>query len=181
MMRVVILLFLVWFVPWTAAAESPLPDAATHDPDKLAQEFPGDYTRHIQKLFATAAPTDVKTVTAKPRLHKGTEAYRYRTAIRTQTQIAKANFAGEWVLITVGCGTGCSSYFLMHAETGTVVNPRLMTVNGNPLFRPDRSLLVVGGSVGCCDTVQEAKEHGVWGGPKAWVWENRRFVPVPLD
>lgn len=149
-----------------------------YDPSALAKEQPSQYTEYLHGLFENQTEIKTSSVTASPKLRKGTFAYTFRSEIKKQSRLKNANFAGEWILVVVGQGTGAFRYFLTNAKTGEVIDPDLMTTNGKPLFRSDRSLLVISGSVGE-KTLDDAKK-GVWGGPKAFAWKNNRFESVPL-
>jgi hypothetical protein len=150
-----------------------------YDPNVLAREQPSEYTSYLADLFKGYPPLSAKTVSAQPKLIKGTSAYRFRTEILRQTKISEANFAGGWILIVVGQGTGAARYFLMQALTGKLVDPKLLTENGIPLFEATRPLLVTSGSVGE-KNLQDAKK-GAWGGPKAWIWKDEKFQVVKLE
>lgn len=149
-----------------------------YDPSVLAQEQPSQYTEYLKGLFENQKEITVSSVTANPKVTKGTSAYSYRSEIKNQSNLKNANFAGEWILVVIGQGTGAFRYFLSNAKTGKVIDPHLMTTNGKPLFRSDRSLLVISGSVGE-STLEDAKK-GVYGGPKAFEWKNGRFESVAL-
>ena len=47
---------------------------------------------------------------------------KYRTAIR-EGLAQGVNFAGHYVVVEWGCGTGCSSFVIVDAITGTVYDP----------------------------------------------------------
>lgn len=151
-----------------------------YDPDYFEQTHKTEYARYLKKLFEQSPQVKIQKVAAKPKLIKGTSAYRFRTEIRRQTQSTKeANFAGKWILVVVGCGTGCAQYFLVDTQSGDVSDPHLMTENGNSFFKADKNLLVVGGS-DTAQTLEDARK-GVWGGPKAWTWNQKNFEQVALN
>jgi hypothetical protein len=149
-----------------------------HDPTILAREQPSEYTEYLLKLFQNQKEFKVSPNLIKPKFKKGTSAYLYRTEIKNQSNLEKANFSGDWILVIIPQGTAAFRYFLANTQTGKVIDPHLMTTNGNPLFQSNRSLLVISGSVGE-KTLEDAKK-GVLGGPKIYEWKNNRLVPVSL-
>jgi hypothetical protein len=149
-----------------------------YDPEILAREQGSEYAKYLAGLFRFYPELALEPVARKPILLKGTVPYRFRSEIRRQTDVKTANFAGQWVLIVVGQGTGAARYFAMNAKTGRVIDAKLATENGLPLFQPNRALLVTGGSTEE-KTLAEAKK-GAWGGPRAWLWKNSKFKELKL-
>ena len=166
-MKKIILAYLL-FVDFNIA----LGAESKYDPYLLANEHKSQYTSYRAKSIP------VKEISASPILRKGLPGYKFRSEIRRQTKQNQVNFAGEWTLVVVGCGTGCGQYFLVHSETGKVVDPNLISTNGNPLFLKDKNILVTSGSAEA-HTLEDAKK-GVWGGPKAWQWNGTRFEEIEL-
>lgn len=169
----ILILSLIFFGGVFAKATDP-----KYDPAVLVQEKNTEYTRYLKSLFDQAEIVPVQKAKFGPRLKKGLPGYKYRTEIRRQTLDKEVNFAGHWMLVVVGCGTGCGQFFLVDGLTGTVVDPDLMTVNGVPLFMKDRNLIVTLGSIGE-ETLEDAKK-GVWGGPKVWKWTGSKFEEILL-
>lgn len=149
-----------------------------YDPYLLASNRKSEYTSYLKNIFDRAKHLSIKTASAPPNLIKGSPGYKFRSEIKRQTKENKINFAGEWTLVVVGCGTACSQYFLVHSETGKVIDPHLITTNGNPLFVKNKNILVTSGSDGEL-TLTDAKK-GVWGGPKAWRWNGKSFEEISL-
>lgn len=149
-----------------------------YDPYLLANEYKSQYTSYLKGLFDRAESIPFRKVSAAPILKKGLPGYKFRSEIKRQTKGNQVNFAGEWTLVVVGCGTGCSQYFLVQSETGKVVDPNLISTNGIPLFVKDKNLLITRGSVEA-QTLDDAKK-GVWGGPKAWQWNGTSFEEIAL-
>lgn len=149
-----------------------------YDPFLLANEHKSEYTSYLKSLFDRAENVPVKKVSSIPNLKKGSPGYKFRSEIKRQTKANQVNFAGEWTLVVVGCGTGCGRYFLVQSETGNVIDPHLTSTNGNPLFVKDKNILVTSGSIEAT-TLDEAKK-GVWGGPKAWQWNGESFEEIAL-
>lgn len=149
-----------------------------YDPYLLANEHKSQYTTYLKSLFDRAESIAVKKVSASPNIKKGLPGYKFRSEIKRQTKGNRVNFAGEWTLVVVGCGTGCGQYFLVQSETGNVIDPQLITTNGNPLFVENKNILVTSGSVEEL-TLDDAKK-GAWGGPKAWQWNGKSFAEISL-
>ena len=99
---------------------------------------------------------------------------RYRTALR-EAASRRPDFAGGWILATVGCGAGCISPAAVDPASGRVVwFPA--TVSGWPLevqqplhYRRDSRLLVVEGML-------DEKEPGA---TRRYLFDGHRFVPLP--
>ncbi len=149
-----------------------------YDPYLLANEHKSEYTSYLKSLFEQAKPVPVEKVLVIPKLKKGLPGYSFRSEIRRQARSSGVNFAGEWTLVVVGCGTGCAQYFLVNAKTGKVIDPHITSTNGIPLFVKDKSIVVTVGSVDA-RTLDEAKK-GAWGGPKAWRLDGKSFKEIAL-
>lgn len=149
-----------------------------YDPYFLANKVNSEYTRYLKSLFDSNQPVAVEKVLSKPKLKKGQDGFNFRSEIKRQTSSHQVNFAGNWTLVVVGCGTGCSKYFLVQADTGKVIDPQLTTTNGYPLFTKDRNILVTRGSAEA-RTLDDAKK-GVFGAPKAWQWDGKKFNEIQL-
>lgn len=149
-----------------------------YDPYLLANEQKSEYTNYLKSLFDQAESVPVDKALSRPNLKKGLPGYNFRSEINRQAKSSGVNFAGEWTLVVVGCGTGCAKYFLVHSKTGKVIDPDLMSTNGIPLFVKDKNILVTQGSVEA-PTLDEAKK-GAWGGPKAWRWNGKSFKEIAL-
>lgn len=54
-------------------------------------------------------------------------ARKYRTLLRQQIKEAGINFAGQYTLASVGCGTGCSITAIIDARTGRAFFPNELT------------------------------------------------------
>ena len=85
--------------------------------------------------------------------------YNFRTRIRAASRKAP-NFAGRWVLVNWGCGTGCNDGRLVNIATGTVLSLPAAVISG-PLPEPtadvytytrESRLLIVNGHDGESDT-----------------------------
>jgi hypothetical protein len=85
--------------------------------------------------------------------------YSFRTRIRAASRKAP-NFAGRWVLVNWGCGTGCSDGRLVNLATGAVLSLPAAVISG-PLPDPtadaytytrESRLLIVNGHDGESDT-----------------------------
>jgi hypothetical protein len=98
------------------------------------------------------------------------DAKRYRTAIRRGATDGP-NFAGEYTIVTHGCGTCCNGFFMVNARTGKVYKRPFIVachykegVPGYGLvgldYRLDSKLLIVRGS---------KDEKG--GGEYYYIWE----------
>jgi hypothetical protein len=79
--------------------------------------------------------------TASPVLRRGTEAWRYRTAIREAYQGTRVNFAGHYVAIYWGCGTSCQQWAIVDAQSGSVYMVPFPT-GGLAEFRADSRLFI---------------------------------------
>ena len=110
-----------------------------------------------------------KGKTATPIL-KDKDAKLYRTAIR-EGSIDGPNFAGEFTIVTYGCGACCKGFFIVSARTGKVYKrPFFVTchyiegVPGDGLadldYRLDSKLLIVTGA-----------RDGKDGGEYYYLWE----------
>jgi hypothetical protein len=60
---------------------------------------------------------------AEPNLASHPEARRYRTVLRRAAQ-AGPNFAGQFTLVRIGCGTGCAEIAVVDAKDGSVSFPQ---------------------------------------------------------
>lgn len=78
---------------------------------------------------------------ASPVLRRGTEAWRYRTAIREAYQANRVNFAGHYVAIYWGCGTSCQQWAIVDARSGSVYMVPFPT-GGLADFRADSRLFI---------------------------------------
>ncbi|HEY4370534.1 MAG TPA: hypothetical protein VGN52_01225 [Burkholderiales bacterium] len=99
--------------PLSAAAEEAVDDGLITKADVPADapDFAGYPAKPLYK-GRVAAP-DVKTE-RRSRL--------YRTVIRLGVKDG-VNFAGHYVMVDWGCGTGCSSHAIVDARTGRVFHP----------------------------------------------------------
>lgn len=128
-------------------------------PAPLASPAPGGPRPPPANLFAAypAAPTYQRRH-GPPDLSKP-QNYNFRTRIRAASR-EKPNFAGRWVLVNWGCGTGCSDGRLVNVATGAIL-PLPDAVITDPLpdptmdvyvYKADSRLLVVNGHDGEGDT-----------------------------
>lgn len=170
--KMVFALMAFWFSSGALASSS------KYNPYLLAVEHKTEYTSYLKSLFDGVQQVPVKKVLSKPNIKKDLPGYNFRFEIKLQTSTKQVNFAGEWIIVVIGCGTGCSQYFLVQAETGKIVDPQLTTTNGQPLFVKDRNILVTRGSAEAL-TLDDAKK-GVFGGPKAWQWDGMTFKEMAL-
>lgn len=145
-----------------------------NDPYKIAVIYKSEYTSYLKSLFDNTPSVFVEKVSANPQIKKNSTSSKFRTEIRRQSKNKKANFAGQWILNVVGCGTGCNQYFLTNVKTGQVIDPNLMSTNGSPLFVKNKNILVTSGSLGE-KTLADAQK-GVFGGPKSWIWKDNKFI-----
>lgn len=78
---------------------------------------------------------------AAPVLRRGSEAWRYRTAIRDAYAATPVNLGGHYVAIYWGCGTPCQQWAIVNAQSGVVFMVPFPT-GGGAEFRPDSRLFV---------------------------------------
>jgi hypothetical protein len=96
-------------------------------------------------------------VKVAPRLRPGTAAWRYRTVIREGYKNNPVNFAGNYVVLSWGCGSPCQAYAIVDARTGKVFFSEFQTSFG-AAFHPDSRLFVANlplSSNDSCDSVPE--------------------------
>ena len=118
-------------------------------------------------------PAPVTTVARQPSLQfRSALSRRYRTDLQ-EAATGPVNFAGHYVLTSIGCGAGCVQLAAIDASAGSVTWlaptvccwPLAMT---EPLeYRRDSRLLIVHGAL---------NEKG--SGVHAFVLDGRRFVPT---
>lgn len=132
----------------------------------------GADVRHAS--FARYPATVVRIArAAPPRLNDALDR-RYRSALR-EAAARPVDFAGHWVLASIGCGAGCVRPVAIDRSSGRVAwFPA--TVSGWPLavrepltFRRDSRLLVVQGML-------DEREPSA---TRAYLFDGRRFVPLP--
>lgn len=99
----------------------------------------------------TIAPVDINSYP---------EARRYRTRLREGVK-AGPNFAGHYVIVTIGCGTSCQNQWIVDANNGKVL-ARFLTSMGAE-YRPNSTLLIL--NPPSQDLKKEYKEH-----PEAPFW-----------
>jgi len=160
------------------ALQSTAAFAEGYRPDELLKNNDNDFARFLVNEFKKY-PADVTHTFVKPQLvlKKGTAPYKFRTEIRRQFEKSEINFAGHWILIPVGCGTGCARFFLVDGVSGQVTDPKLTAENGRPFFEAESRLLYVGPAV--FKSYEEAM-NAATGKPKAWLEEPGKLAPHEL-
>ena len=109
----------------------------------------------------------------KPRL-ESREARRFRTVIREGAS-AGTNFAGEFTIVSYGCGSCCDAFFIVNARTGKVYSPPFYVSchfkEGVPgyasavyEYRLNSKLLIVQGA-----------RNEIGGGEYYYLWENNKL------
>lgn len=77
------------------------------------------------------APVDLKSYP---------EAYKYRTRLQDGVK-AGPNFAGHYVVVTIGCGTNCQSQWIVDANNGKVLGRFSSSLGA--AYRIDSTLLIL--------------------------------------
>lgn len=98
----------------------------------------------------------------------------YRTRLRWATKVMKPNFAGEYIITTWGCGSGCQHYALINARTGQVQMLPWTVTNGETLpgrperaeFRAQSRLLVINGQIDELKDERDLYRYFVFDGKK---------------
>jgi hypothetical protein len=98
------------------------------------------------------------------------EARKYKTAIAEGLKEG-VNFAGKYTLVTVGCGTGCQTHYVVDRETGKVLDKVQSSMGAR--FKPNSRLLIVNPPD---STVNYAECHDC--APQVYVFENGKFKQV---
>ncbi len=73
--------------------------------------------------------------------HTFSEAYTYRTRIRSDVQ-GGANFAGHYRVVSIGCGTNCAKHAVVDMKTGAIIAFGLPTAMGAS-FNVNSRLLIL--------------------------------------
>ncbi|GAA4428056.1 hypothetical protein GCM10023188_11860 [Pontibacter saemangeumensis] len=68
------------------------------------------------------------------------DARAYRTAIRKALHEG-VNFAGKYTVVTIGCGTGCQTHYVVDRESGRVLYK--LQGNAGASFTPDSRLFIL--------------------------------------
>ncbi|MBX9620531.1 MAG: hypothetical protein K2X28_00615 [Alphaproteobacteria bacterium] len=68
------------------------------------------------------------------------EAYKYRTRLQDGVK-AGPNFAGHYVVVTIGCGTNCQSQWIVDANNGKVLGKFFSSLGAT--YRIDSNLLIL--------------------------------------
>lgn len=144
-----------------------------------ATDIPVDapsFAAHAVKVYA--GPN------AKLKLGNDPRARMYRTRLR-EWATEKVNFAGHYILVTWGCGTGCVQIMFIDAKTGKVYHPDSIRTNvdvnvhdemlvggrswygeGSVHFQPDSELLILVG-----EPNEDADRRGI----SYFVWHNNQL------
>ena len=124
-----------------------------------------DFVQYQVKRVFKGAPAPVE-------LGSHPNARRFRTMLREGAERGE-NFAGQYTIITWGCGTACQEISIVDASTGAVHFPpnlrlnayHMVTDGSDPFrFRIDSRLLVVTGSPN--DTNETGIFYYTWDGRK---------------
>jgi len=141
----------------------------------------------------SAFPTIVETTKAKSiDFKKNPDARTFRTRL-TEGLRGGVNFAGHFVVVGWGCGTGCISGAIIDARTGNVFWPEQFNAVGvwydgqeyaeEPVaFRKNSRMLVITGVPGQASDDAPEKPSGAY----YYEWKNNRlrqikFVPKPME
>jgi hypothetical protein len=149
----------------------------------------------VLPLVSSAALTSVQAQTAEPlqfeqfavsEIYKGTpvavnldshpEARRFRTVLRSGAQEGP-NFAGQYTVVMLGCGTSCQSIAIVDAKTGTVYMPGLMAEAGAK-YDIDSKLLVVNPPENIVEGYGNTPPE--WLQSRYYVWEKNQLVEIRL-
>jgi hypothetical protein len=131
---------------------------------------PDEITTPSPASTAAATPVPINLFTAYPAgpVYTGPHAapdltepqnYDFRTRIRAASH-KTPNFAGRWVLVNWGCGTGCNDGRLVNTATGTVLSLPAAVISGTLpeptadvyTYTRESRLLIVNGHDGESDT-----------------------------
>ena len=154
----------------TSNPAAPIPTFATPAPTLLPKPEEITTPGAIPVPAVTPTPEAISLFAAYPAgpIYTGPHAapdlteprnYNFRTRIRATSRQAP-NFAGRWVLVKWGCGTGCNDGRLVNIATGTVVSLPAAVIsdplpepNGNVYtYARESRLLIVNGHDGESDT-----------------------------
>src|ERR671926_1993814 len=92
-----------------ALAASPVPRARTQQQSRASQsKAPRFESYRVSVRRGRVAPLDLRSHAL---------ARHYRTLLRQQQRDEGVNFAGNYTLASVGCGTGCSTTAIIDART----------------------------------------------------------------
>lgn len=140
----------------------PSPSSPVPSPDEITTPGPAS--------APAATPVPINLFTAYPAgpVYTGPHAapdltepqnYDFRTRIRAASH-KTPNFAGRWVLVSWGCGTGCNDGRLVNTATGTVLSLPAAVISGTLpeptadvyTYTRESRLLIVNGHDGESDT-----------------------------
>lgn len=109
---------------------------------------------------------------AEPDLSSHPKARMFRTELRKQVKYG-LNFAGHYVVVRLGCGTGCAMIAVVDAKTGSVYFPETVgTVQWSgwwhepfgPEYRLDSRLFIVYGQVNDNEEAPSGVSYYEWTG-----------------
>jgi len=84
---------------------------------------------------------------ALPNFKTDTDAYSFRTQIRTQCKEAGVNFAGHYTIVKWGCGSPCQQVAIVDRINGKIYFSKLPEINNEIAFelkcRPDSRMLII--------------------------------------
>lgn len=123
-------------------------------------------------VYKTAAKVDLKS---------HAEAKFYRTNLRNALANSEVNFAGNYILASWGCGSGCTQGAIIDVRTGNVFFPKeLQGVYAGGLalgehemleYKKNSSLLVIYGYAGSGFESETATHHGIY----YYLWTGKTF------
>lgn len=150
----------------------------------------GGYAQATPKFSAFAEKVETARTKAID-FKRNPDARSFRTRL-SQGLRGGVNFAGHFVLVGWGCGTGCVSGAIVDARTGSVFWPEQFNalavwygageyVDKPVNYRKNSRLLIITGIPGQKDADAPAKPSGVY----YYEWKNNRlkqirFVPKPI-
>ncbi|WP_347156879.1 hypothetical protein [Pontibacter chitinilyticus] len=99
-----------------------------------------------------------------------TEARKYRTAL-AQGLKGGVNFAGQYTVVTIGCGTGCQTHYVVDRQTGKVLDKVQSSIGAR--FNANSRLFIINPPD---STI--SYDHCYDCSPQAFIFENGRFRKV---
>jgi hypothetical protein len=86
------------------------------------------------------------------------------------------NFAGEFTIITWGCGTFCSQNVIVHAQTGRIVGS--FQTCGGEAYKKDSRLLILNPSQ---EDNQRVEYPGMCNLDEPYVWNGEKLIPLKAN
>ncbi|MBF9254352.1 hypothetical protein I2I11_13685 [Pontibacter sp. 172403-2] len=95
------------------------------------------------------------------------EAHTYKTALNEGLKEG-VNFAGKYTVVTIGCGTGCQTHYVVDRETGRVLDKVQSSIGAK--YSPDSRLFIINPPDSAIN-YNECQDCA----PRAYVFEDGKF------